>query len=307
MEKTIKGFINEMSYKLNMEEIETIIIDYQDTIIDFIVNHQYVAKYKREMFELCEVIRSDKFFKTISVMIQAEDERIQSDMAYVLFTATNYNCVDEEMKAKALQLGYQLREMEFGHDMVKDQATNTCILISKVKAVQWFETTPHIRSKSVENIVKSLPTMLYSAYHERYKATEIPTKVILAILTKAVPELRPEEIVTAFCKTEFPKDLNTEVRQFALRVRAFIYELCGRMSEEELLNALRIASVSMTKFNERTNLNESFVNKYLDYRLLVNIYEDCKKNKAKFPTDMLKALQVIAKFIKKNVKFKPLF
>jgi hypothetical protein len=79
------------------------------------------------------------------------------------------------------------------------------------------------------------------------------------------------------------------------------------MSEEELLNALRIASVSMTKFNERTNLNESFVNKYLDYRLLVNIYEDCKKNKAKFPTDMLKALQVIAKFIKKNVKFKPLF
>ena len=205
------------------------------------------------------------------------------------------------------QLGFRLREMEFGHDMVKDQATNTCILISKVKAVQWFETTPHIRSKSVENIIKSLPTMLYSAYHENYKATEIPTKVILAIITKAVPELRAEEIVTAFCKTEFPKDLNPEVRQFALRIRAFIYELCGRMSEEELLNALRIASVSMTKFNERTNLNESFVNKYLDYRLLVNIYEDCKKNKAKFPVDMLKALQVIAKFIKKNVKFKPLF
>lgn len=307
MEKTIKGFINEMSYKLNMEELERVIVDYQDTIIDYIVNHQYVAKYKREMFELCEVIRSDKYFKTIAVMIEAEDERIQSDMAYVLFTATNYNCVDEDLKAQALHLGFKLREMEFGHDIVKDQATNTCILISKVKAIQWFETTPHIRSKSVENIIKSLPTMLYSAYHEKYKATEIPTKVILAILLKAIPELKPEEIVTAFCKTEFPKDLNPEVRQFALRIRAFIYELCGKMSEEELLNALRIASVSMTKFNERTNLNEGFVNKYLDYRLLVNIYEDCKKNKAKFPTDMLKALQVIAKFIKKNVKFKPLF
>lgn len=307
MEKTIRGFINEMSYKLNMEELETVVVEYQDVIIDYIVNHQYVAKYKKEMFELCEVIRSDKYFKTISVMIHAEDERIQSDMAYVLYTATNYNCVDENLKAEALQLGYKLREMEFGNNIVSDQATNTCILVAKVKAVQWFETTPHIRSKSVENILKSMPELLYSAYHERFNATQIPTKVMLVILTKAIPDLKPEEIVTAFCKTEFPKDLSPEVRQFALRIRAFIYELCGRMSEEELLVALKIASISMTRFNERTNLNEGFVNKYLDYRLLVNIYEDCKRNKAKFPSDMLKALQVIAKFIKKNVKFKPLF
>lgn len=307
MEKTIKGFMNEMSYKLNMEELETIIVDYQDTIIDFVVNHQYVAKYKREMFELCEVIRSDKYFKTISAMIQAEDDRLQSDMAYVLYTATNYNCVDDQMKAHALQLGYLLRELEFGQNIVSDAATNTCILISKVKAVQWFETTPHIRSKSVENILKSLPDLLYNAYHDRFEARNISTKVILAILTKSIPDLRAEEIVTAFCKTEFPTDLKPEIRQFALRIRAFIYELCGRMSEEELLNALKIASISMTKFNERTKLNENFTNKYLDYRLLVRIYEDCKRNKKIFPINMKKALEIIEKFIKRNVKFKPLF
>ena len=38
MEKlTIKGFINEMSYKLNMEELEALVIDYQDVIIDYII------------------------------------------------------------------------------------------------------------------------------------------------------------------------------------------------------------------------------------------------------------------------------
>ena len=308
MERTIKGFINEMSYKLNMEEIENIIVDYQDTIIEYIVNHQYVAKCKREMFELCEVIRSDKFFKTISVMIQAEDDRIEPDMAYVLFTATNYNCVDDEMKAQALGLGYKLREIECGGErIVTDVPTNTCILISRVKAIQDYETTPHIRSKSVENIIRTLPKILYQAYHENFKATEIPTKVILAILLKSVPDLKPEEIVTAFCKTEFPTELDVEVRPFALRMRAFIYELCGRMSEEELLNALRIASVSLTKFNERTKLNENFTNKYLNYRLLVSIYEDCKKKQVKFPIDMKKALEVICKFVKGNKKFRKLF
>ena len=305
MEKlTIKGFMNEMSYKLNMEELEALVIDYQDVIIDYIINNQYVFKNKKEVFEVCELIRSDKYFRTLSMLIESGDERIQSDMAYILYTATNYNCVDEQMKGEALRLGYMLREMEFGNDIVNDQATNTCILISMVKSPQWFETTPHIRSKSVENILRTMPELLYNAYHENYDAKQIPTKVILTILSKAIVGLRGEEIITAFCKYEFPNDIDKELRPFALRIRAFIYELCGLMKEENVMEALKIASISLMKFNSRTNSNDSFTGKYLDFNVLDSIVNQVKD---KTPANMLQTYKVIKRFIKENEKFEHLF
>ena len=63
-ELSIKGFVNEMSYKLTMQELEALVVDYQDVILDFIVTNQYNYKMKSEFNEVCELIRGDRFFKT---------------------------------------------------------------------------------------------------------------------------------------------------------------------------------------------------------------------------------------------------
>ena len=71
MNLNIQGFVNEMSYDLTMQELEDIVIKYQPVILDFVVNNQYNYKMKREFNEVCEIIRSKKFFKTISLLIQS--------------------------------------------------------------------------------------------------------------------------------------------------------------------------------------------------------------------------------------------
>ena len=49
MEKlTIKGFINEMSYGMNLEESENLFFKYQDTIIDYVVKNAYSFKERKQ-------------------------------------------------------------------------------------------------------------------------------------------------------------------------------------------------------------------------------------------------------------------
>ena len=42
--KNINNFMNEMSYNLSLQELEEVIVDYQDVIIEFIINNQYNKK-----------------------------------------------------------------------------------------------------------------------------------------------------------------------------------------------------------------------------------------------------------------------
>ena len=303
---TIKGFINEMSYKNSLEELDNIIIDYQDVLIDYFVNNQYNFKVRKEFNEVCEIIRSNSYFDTFAALVYGEDSRIKPDMAYVIYSATNFMNVEQELKGKALELGYILRQLELG-TVVNDVATNTCILIASVKAIRDYETTPFIRTKSVENILYTLPEILYNAYGEKYKAREIPTSAIFVILSKAVLDLKPEEIITAFCKTEFPDNLDKEVKEFALRLRSFLYDLCGRVGNKKLEDALFIACKSMTKFNDRNGTNETLINKYLNYRLLEAIVNSGLKGDIKVPLSMKTAFVTMKRFKETNPRFEQLF
>lgn len=303
---TIKGFINEMSYKNSLEELDNIVVDYQDVLIDYFVNNQYNIKVRNEFNEVCEVIRSDSYFDTFSALVYEENSKIKPDMAFVIYSATNFRYVDGDLKGKALELGYHLRSQELG-DVVNDVATNTCILIASTKAVREYESSPFTRSKFVENILTTLPEVLYNAYGQKYKANEIPTSVIFVILSKAVLDLEPENIITAFCKTEFPENLDKDIKPFALRLRSFLYTLCGRISEDKLRSALAIACKSMKKFNDRHGANESLRNKYLDYRLLAAIVKAGENREINVPSTMKSAYYTMKKFKEDNPRFEHLF
>ena len=266
-ELNIRGFINEMSYELTMQQLEALVVDYQDVILDYFVTNQYNYKFKKEFNEVCELIRSDKFFKTISALIQSGDSRIDFDMAYVLYTATHY-IEDEELKHEAFMLGYNLREVELGTNITGNQETDITILIASVKAVRSYDVTPFFRSKEVENILENLAEVLYNAYHEKYKINQVSENVIATILTQAVPDLKPEEILTAFCKTNLPKNISEDYKPYVSRLQAFLYKICGGMSEDKFKNGLFAACNSINKFNERTNRNETLMDKYLNYKLL---------------------------------------
>ena len=301
---TIQGLVNELSYDLNMEELEKLVLDYQDTVIDFITSNQYSQRNKREFREVCDELRSDKYFRTVALLINADDERIVPDMAYVLYTICNFSYVDDDMKAEALGLGYKLRERELGK-VVSDVATNTCIILSSVKGIRGYETTPFIRTKCIENILLTLPEVLYNAYDEKYDPSQLSVKLIFAILSKAVPDVRPEEIITAFCKTEFPTNVSDRIKSYALRLRAFLYEICGRVSEDLITKALLNASRSIARFNERHDQNESFANKYLNFKMLEVLANNSNGKEA--PESMKKAYRAINTFRQTNRKFMDLF
>lgn len=301
--KNINGFLNEMSYDLTMNELENIVIEYQPVIIDFIVNNQYNYKMKREFEEVCSVIRGNKFFKTISLLIQSEDDRINYDMAYILYTATHLSD-DEELKGDAFMLGYRLRERELGSEITGHLETDIAILIASVKAVRSYNVTPFFRTKEVENILENLPEVLYNAYNEKYNAKQINENVISAIITQAVLDVKAEEIITAFCKTDIDKNIKPEYKPYVTRLQAFIYKVCASVPEQLFMNALGKACNSINKYNERTNSNNTFMDKYLNYKLLEKLVQS---KDVKLPQGMKTAYSRLTKFKNNNKKFDYIF
>ena len=301
--KNINGFLNEMSYDLTMNELENIVIEYQPVIIDFIVNNQYNYKMKREFEEVCSVIRGNKFFKTISLLIQSEDDRINYDMAYVLYTATHLSD-DEELKGDAFMLGYRLRERELGSEITGHLETDIAILIASVKAVRSYNVTPFFRTKEVENILENLPEVLYNAYNEKYDAKQVNENVISAIITQAVLDVKAEEIITAFCKTDVDKNIKPEYKPYVTRLQAFIYKVCASVPEQLFMNALGKACNSINKYNERTNSNNTFMDKYLNYKLLEKLVQS---KDIKLPQGMKTAYSRLTKFKNNNKKFEYIF
>ena len=302
-ELTIKGFVNEMSYNLTMQELEALVVDYQDVILDFIVTNQYNYKMKREFNEVCELIRGDRFFKTLASLIHSDDSRIKFDMAYVLYTVT-HGIEDRDLMSEAFTLAYKLREVELNGELTDHLETNIAILISSVKAVRSYDVTPFFRSKEVENVLENLAEILYNAYGEKYTISAVNETVISTILTYAIPGLQPEEFVSACCKTNLDKNMNEKFKPYATRIQSFLYKVIALLPKEKLVKALSAACNSIIRFNERTGSNENLMNKYLNYRLLEAVV---KSKDTKVPKLMKPAYQRMTEFKNSNEKFKHLF
>ena len=302
-ELNIKGFVNEMSYDLTMQELEAAVIDYQDVIIDYFVNNMYNYKAKKEFNEVCEIIRGKRFMNTISYLINSGDSRINFNMAFVLYTATHH-IEDKELANEAYMLGYQLREIELGMNITGHKETDIVILMSSVKTVRGYEVTPFFRSKEVENILENLPEILFKAYNGKYSISAISENVLGAILTQAIPDLQPEEFVTACCKAGIDKNIDEKHKPYATRIQSFLYKTCGALSEEKFEKALHAACNSIVRFNERTGRKETLIDKYLNYKLL----EAVVNNKdMKVPENIKLAYAKMNKFKINNEKFKHLF
>lgn len=302
-ELTIKGFVNEMSYNLTMQELENLVVDYQDVLIDYFVNNQYNYKAKREFNEVCELVRSDRYFRTISTLVQTDDERIDPDMAYVLYTATHH-IDDKELANDAYALGYRLRECEMADRLTGNKETDVAIIFSAVKTVRSYMTTPFFRTKEIENILENLPEILYNAYNGKYSISAVNEKVISTILTQTVIDLQPEEFVSACCKTCFPKDMDEKYKPYASRIQSFLYKVCGLLPADKFTKALSAACNSIDRFNNRTGRHETLVDKYLNYKLLEAVVQS---KDVKVPIIMKDAYRRMTEFKDKNEQFKYLF
>lgn len=304
----VQELLNELTYDLRMEELEEVVLGSQDAVIDFVVNDAYNFKRKSEYHELCDALVKEKYWNTISLLINAQDERVNPEMAYVLHMATNFGFISEDLKAEALQLGYMLREKELT-DLTNHEPTNISIIIASTKAIREYETTPFLRIKNLENIIKILPSVLYNAYGDKYTPNNITRNVIFTILTKAVPDATPAEIITAFCKSQFPADLSKEIKAYATRLRAFFYELCNKIGDNALNMILTNACESILKFNARHKTDETFSDKYLNFRLLDGVMNKQRdsKNEPRMMGELEKTHKLIKRFKVTNKKYSDLF
>lgn len=301
-ELNIRGFINEMSYELSMQELEALVIDYQEVLIDYYVNNQYNYKNKKEFNEVCELVRSSRFIRTISGLINSEDSRILFDMAYVLYVSTHH-IEDKTLSNEAFMLGYRLREIELEGKLTGHKETNMAILIASVKAIRSYEVTPFFKSKEVENILENLPEVLYNAYNKEYTVNSVNENILSVIFSKAIIDLKPEEIITACCKTNLPQNMDERFKPYAKRIQSFLYKLCGAINEENFNKALSAACNSIMKFNDRTGSHETLMDKYLNYRLL----EAVVKSGEPIPQILQISYNKLTTFKNNNPKFKKLF
>ena len=185
-----------------------------------------------------------------------------------------------------------------------NKETDVVIIFSAVKTVRSYMTTPFFRTKEIENILENLPEVLYNAYHEKYKVSQVNENVVSAILTQAVPDLKPEEIITAFCKTNIDKNIDERFKPYVTRLQAFIYKVCASIPEQLFINSIGIACNSINKYNERTNSNETFMDKYLNYKLLEKLVNS---KDVQIPQGMKLAYERLTKFKNNNKKFNYMF
>ena len=99
------------------------------------------------------------------------------------------------------------------------------------------------------------------------------------------------------------------VKTFALRLRAFFYEIAGVVGDELLSKILIGACESIRKFNEKFGKNETFTDKYLNFILLEKVCKSLNKEKVNTPQskNMEKSYKAIKKFATNNKKYEELF
>lgn len=272
----INNFMNEMSYDLTMEELERIVVDYQEVIIRFVSDSQYNYKMKDDFNNVCSIIRSDKYFDTLAALINSEDKRIMFDMAYILYTATHFpnDDIDDDLKFRAIQLAMKLRTIEMDDELTDNDNVNTAIILSSIKALRDYSVQPFVRAKEVENILETMPEILYHAFNEKYMANNIYDNLLEYIIRKAVKEVKPEEILTALCKLDFDRDkMDKKYVPYASRIQMYAFKLAGKLEKDKFNKAIDVACKSISRFNNRTGMKVTLGDKYLNFALMKAIVQ----------------------------------
>lgn len=269
---TVENFINEMSYDLRMEEMENVVLKYQEVLVVYFMNSRYNYKEKNRFHEVCGIIRTEKFMNTMEKLIDSEAD-ILSDMAYVLVTATNYNFVDKAVKCQAMEMAYSLRYPEM--DFVKNEDIRQIATTLSVWCIRGFVTDSFFRTKCAELVIDKLPRTLYFAIGDKVEPKNITTKNLFTIFTIVVPDLKALELLTALIKSDFLYKVDDPAQKYAIRLRSFLFELAYKMDGRDVADAVIKACESMIRFNKRNPHSRATLNtRYLSPQLLNKLVKD---------------------------------
>lgn len=305
---TIDNFLNEMSYDLRMDDMDNVVLKYQEVLIEYFLNNQYIYKERKKFNEVCENVRSDKYLRSIERLIEISED-ILTDMSYVLVTSSNFPYVETDTKHKSMELSYKLREPEI-RSVVKNNEIASIVTTLSVWSIRSYETTSFFRTKCAEQVIKMMPGALYHGLASAYiKPSAMSKKAIFSIFNLVIPDLKIDELLPAFFKSDFPK--KSKYSAFASRLRAFLYEICALVDAGVLHKALRTTCDSMMRFNERHQDNKvSFTDKYLNYKMLELLGNDesgLKAVNSERAANILKTGIVIKSFRLNNTQYSELF
>ena len=256
-----------------------------------------VADAMTEIFALFK--RCNKYIDETMPWALAKDEAKKDRLATVL-----YNLVE------SISIGTALLEsfMPETAQKIVDQLNTTLRSLDDTKTFGLYPSG---------NKVVEKPEILFARLDVNEVLEKVAAKKAAEEAANHVPTVEIEPYATedidfdTFCKSDFPKreELSSEEYEFALRVRAFMYEIMGVLDKASLFNILTNTCESINRFNEKHGTNETFSGKYLNYKLLEVACEELlikDKEKAR-QTRIVNTYEKIKAFIKENKKYNNLF
>lgn len=302
----IENFLNEMSYELNVVELERAVVKYQDVLIRYFTSSQWIRSEKKNFHEACSIIRSDKFLNTLEYLMEEKPEEVYNDMAFVIMSATKFGFVEDDVKLRVSQLSYKLRLPEY-EDVKQPELKNLATVLSGW-VVKELKMNDFVRVKCMEMIIEKLPRALALSFGNKLEAKQLSDKHLFTIIKLISEQIEPEDVIKALLKSEFKYEKDDKAYQYASRLKSFLYSMIEKFNGRKFQEILKSVALSFHKFNKGEN-KVTFKDSYLDIRLITNVVnsKELKNKNPKAYNSFQETLEAIERFKMENPNLKYLF
>lgn len=297
---TIKNFLNEMTYDLNMCEMEKAVQKYQDILINYVKDYRFKLS-KRDEFEKVMTYISDYKFLEATERI-AKSSGLECDFAHVILVATLGEDVVQDKKELAIDIGFGLRSEEFSKHIKNDELLKIVSYIS-LWTLRGVQTSSFYRIKEVNGITEILPGILKNS--PNIGKMDISKEFLRWLYETAIPNLKPEELLAGILRTPCPYD--EKVERYQIRLKSFVYQLIYYMDTKKAKDTILEVISNIEKFDKHMGLNMKLEDHYLDNKCVEKLVKTklIKNNNDKC-RGALKYYNILEE-IKKEGKFEDIF
>lgn len=297
---TIKNFLNEMTYDLNMSEMEKAVEKYQFVLINYVKDYRFKFSKRSEFEEVMSYVADDRFLEATERV--AMTSGLECDFSHVLIVATIEKDVVQDKKQLAIDIGFRLRTTEFANQIKNDELLKIVSYIS-LWTFRGVKTSPFYKIKEVNGITEMLPTILYNS--PRIGKMDISKEFLRWLYETAIPGLKPEELLAGILRTPCSDD--EKLQRYEIRLKSFVYQLIYYMDTQKAKETIMQVMHDIRNFGKTMGLQISLDDVYLDNKCVEKLVKsNLIKNNSDKCRGALKYYNILEE-IKKEGKYNDMF